>query len=94
MRLDSPLSSTRTCGIICSIASTDYAFIELAPSFNLLQFILELCNPLAFLPMAILRSIPMDLLAVTAAVAEGLASLAELAIGVVQQSAANLAALS
>ena len=94
MRLDSPLSST--CSIIYRypIASTDCAFIELAPSFNLLQFLRQLRNPLALLPMAILRSIPMDLLAVTAAVAEGLASLAELAIGVVQQSAANLAALS
>ena len=79
---------------IYSIASTDSAFIELAPSFNLLQFLRQLRDPLALLPMAILRSVPMDLLAVPAAVAVRLAPLAELAIGAVQRSAANRAALS
>ena len=74
--------------------STDYAFIELAPSFGLLHLLLlELRNPLAFLPVAILRAIPMYLLAVPAAVAVRLAPLAKLAIGVVQRSVANLAPL-
>ena len=58
------------------------------------QLLLELCNPLALLPMAILPSmIPMNLLALPAAVAVRLAPLAELAIGAVQRSAANRAAL-
>ena len=57
------------------------------------QLLLQLRDPLALLPMAVLRSIPVNLLAVAAAVAERLAPLAELAIGAVQRSAANLAAL-
>ena len=61
---------------------------------HLCQRLLELRNPLAFLPMAILRAIPMNLLAIAAAVAVRLAPLAELAIGAVQRSAANRAALS
>ena len=57
------------------------------------QLLLELRDPLAFLPVTILRSVPMNLLAVAAAVAVGLAPLAELAIGAVQRGAAYLAAL-
>ena len=58
------------------------------------QRLLELRNPLAFLPVAILRAIPMNLLAVPAAVAVRLAPLAELAARAIQWSAAYLAALS
>ena len=58
------------------------------------QRLLELRNPLAFLPMAILRAIPVNLLAIAAAVAVRLAPLAELAARAIQRSAANLAALS
>jgi len=43
--------------------------------------------------MTILRTIPVNLLALPAAVTVRLASLAELAIGAVQRGAANLAAL-
>ena len=43
------------------------------------QRLLELRNPLAFLPMTFLRAIPMKLLAIAAAVAVRLAILAELA---------------
>ena len=58
------------------------------------QLLLELHDTLAFLPMAVLRSIPVTLLAGFAAVAVGLASLAEFAAGGVQWDAADLAGLS
>ena len=73
---------------------TDYGLLlELALPLNTLRFLLQLHNLFAFLPVAILRTIPMDLLAFPAAVAVRLAPLAELAIGTVQRSAANRAAL-
>ena len=58
------------------------------------QLLLEFRNPLALLPVAILRSVPMNLLAIPAAVAVRFAFLTELAIGAVQWGAANLTALS
>ena len=57
------------------------------------QLLLQLRDPLALLPVTILRAIPVNLLALPAAVAVRLAPLAELAIGAVQPSAAYLAAL-
>ena len=67
--------------------------LELALPLNTLRFLLESHDSLALLPVAIPRAIPVNLLAVPAAVAVRLAPLAELAIGAVQRSAANLAAL-
>ena len=73
-----------------------YAFLCVTSLPSLLggQLLLELHNPLALLPVAILRSVPMNLLAIPAAVAVRLALLTELAIGAVQRGAANLTALS
>ena len=68
--------------------------LELVLPLNTLHFLLQLRNLLALLPVAILRAIPMYLLAVPTAVAERFAPLAELTIGAVQRSAANLAALT
>ena len=58
------------------------------------QLLPEFRDTLALLPMAILRPIPVNLLAGFAAVAVGLASLAKLARGRVQWNAAYLAGLS
>ena len=57
------------------------------------NLLLYLRDPLALLPMAILRTIPVNLLAVPTAIAIRLASFAELTIGAVQRNTANLAAL-
>ena len=53
--------------------------IELVFLLDICQLLLELHDTLAFLPMAILRSIPMNLLAGGTAVAVGLAPLSQLA---------------
>ena len=61
---------------------------------NIRQLLLELRDSLALLSVAILRPIPMNLLAGFAAVAVGLASLAQLARGGVQWDAAHCTDLS
>ena len=58
------------------------------------QLLPELRHTLAFLPMTVLRSSPMNLLAFDAAVAVRLACLAQLAGGRDQRGAAHLAGLS
>ena len=81
-----------------SLARNSYALLlgcdSFCPSILHQQLLLELRNPLTLLPVAILRAIPMNLLAVAAAVTVRIASLAELAARAIQWSAAYLAALS
>ena len=67
------------CTIELHVAIYSFVALFIFALFALLQLVAELHHLLAFCPMTILRSPPVNLLALDATVAMGLAALAKLA---------------